>query len=108
MVHAEQKFANSISPSLKPIPLVRQPSEAKAPLRREIPILEANDTQDGAFKDDIDETDSDDGDGADELTSAKKRLNLYMSSTIHSKRVSKILSSRPMDFLGLKFRLERG
>ena len=57
---------------------------------------------------DDDEEDDDGNETKDELMSAKKRLNLYMSSTIHSKRVSKILSSRPMDFLDLKQRLEMG
>ena len=58
------------------------------------------------MREDLDYTDSDEDGNSNELLSAKKRLNLYMSSTIHSKRVSKILSNRPQEFLDLKYRLQ--
>ena len=54
------------------------------------------------------ETLSEEFDKIDEMSSAKLQLNMYLSNTIHSPRVNKILQKRPQDFLGLKFRLERG
>lgn len=92
---------------LEPLPY-DFPEEQFQNRRREIPLGRQNEFEAGETSGRRLESDSEYGDTTDELSSAKKRLNLYLSSTIHSRRVSKILSNRPMDFLDHKFRLERG
>ena len=40
-----------------------------------------------------------------EEENAKERLSLFKTSTIHSKKVNKILKMRPLELLGLKFKI---